>query len=378
MSAVCIAAGGTLVTGDLRAGPGAARFGLAELIEADRPAILSDYEQRLVAAGSPIVGDSTARQQAMAHAEQILSDVLNSLRAGRVQVDEGYNMLAWEIGTTRAAQRTHPRESLRAASMFFETTLTAIFRHLRAAEESIQFSLIIVLALNQSISVRIRGAAATYASYLLDHIHESHVEERRRIARELHDRIGSGVSLAYRQLELYEIDRLTEPVRASTRVEAAQQAILDTMENLRAITSELRLQEPLQSLEKALLTYLDSVRAEEVNVRLQVSGDETWMPSAVSDESFLILREAIRNALGHGQPATVLVRVDIAPHELRAVVVDDGMGFDSRQGSSGVGLSSMQERAALMGGTVTVSSQPGRGTQVELLVPLPGQRDEPS
>jgi signal transduction histidine kinase len=366
------------LAGNPREEPGSARYALAASVEADRPAILAAYARNLVAARSPIVSDPEARQQAMVQADQIITDVAESLRVGRVHVDEGYKLVTWEIGMARAARGTHPRESLKAASMFFEATVASLARHLTADEESLRLFVIAIRALNQSISVRIREAATTYSGYLLDKIHEAHLEERRRIARELHDRIGSGVSLAYRQLELFELYRTTEPVKASTRVETAQQAIQETMLNLRAVTSELRLQEPLKSLEKALLSYLDSARLEDVAIRLRVNGDESWAPPAVSDESFLILREAVRNALSHGHPTMVLVRVDIAPHELRASVVDDGSGFDPHNATGGVGLSSMQERAALIGGMVTVSSQADRGTHVELLVPLPGHRDEPT
>lgn len=355
-----------------------ARHALAASVEADRSTILAAYERALIAAGSPIAGDAQARQQAKVQAEQIITDLVESLRAGRVHVDERYKLVTWDIGMARAARGMHPRESLNAASIFFEVTVTSVARNLAAGEESLRLFMIAVRALNQSIGVRIREAATVYTGYLLDKIHEAHLEERRRIARELHDRIGSGISLAYRQLELFDIYHKTEPVKASTRVETAQQAIQETMLNLRSITSELRLQEPLKSLEKALLSYLDSARSDDVTIRLQVNGDESWASPAVSDESFLILREAVRNALSHGRPTIVLVRVDIAPHELRAAVIDDGSGFDPQEATGGVGLASMEERATLIGGRITISSHPGWGTHVELLVPLAGHRDEPT
>jgi signal transduction histidine kinase len=113
---------------------------------------------------------------------------------------------------------------------------------------------------------------------------------------------------------------------------------------------------------------------------LRVSGDETWAPSAVTEEAFLIIREAVRNALRHGAPAMVLIGVAFAPHELHAWVEDDGRGFAFDDmvddASAGAGLASMRERADLIGGRLTIASAPGRGARVELLVPLPGHRDE--
>ncbi len=114
-----------------------------------------------------------------------------------------------------------------------------------------------------------------------------------------------------------------------------------------------------------------------VAVRLQVNGDETWAPPAIRDESFLVIREAIRNALAHGDPGIVLIRVDIAPHEVRAWVEDDGSGFDiTAQDSERGGLLSMRERSELMGGSISIMSKPGWGSQVELVVPLAGRRDD--
>jgi signal transduction histidine kinase len=135
----------------------------------------------------------------------------------------------------------------------------------------------------------------------------------------------------------------------------------------------------VRNLEKALIQYIDSAAGEgtvPADVRLRVSGDETWASPAVIGEAFLILREAIRNALRHAAPRLVLIGVAVAPHELYAWVEDDGRGFVLGSHAASVpadnGLTSMRERVALLGGRLTIVSVPGRGTLVELLVPLPG------
>lgn len=158
----------------------------------------------------------------------------------------------------------------------------------------------------------------------------------------------------------------------------AKEALIEAMRRLRAVTSDLR-REPVRSLEGALVQYIDSAGAG-ADVRLRVSGDETWAPPAVIDEAYLIIREAIRNALSHGAPQMVLIGVALAPHELHARVEDDGCGFGSvtsaDRASTGTGLASMRERARLLGGWLTIASVPDSGTRVELVIPLPGRRDE--
>lgn len=365
------------MTGPSQQGSGSSRYAFATSIEASRAEILVSYAHKLAEIGSPIVHDAASRDQVIAHADQILSDVIASVRAGGVRLEDEH-LLAWDIGESRASSGVHPRESLRAAEVLFEVTMTTLSRHARIDEETFQLLMLAMLAMNRSISARIREAVIAYSGFLLSKIHEAHLGERRRIARELHDRIGHGISVTHQQLELYGLYRDTEPIKASARVETAQQAIDEAMQNLRAAISGLRLETPSKSLEKALLAFIEDVRVGAVDIRLRVNGDETWASAVIRDESFLILREAVRNALNHGEPTMVVVRVDIAPHELRASVKDDGRGFDPRRrpASAGIGLSSMRERSELIGGTLTVCSELARGTQVELLVPLPGLKDD--
>ncbi|MDP9861392.1 MULTISPECIES: sensor histidine kinase [Streptosporangium] len=317
-------------------------------------------------------------RQMMANAEEILSDVATALETGKVQTDDSHSLLAWDIGADRAGAGIHPKESLDAASIFFRIALSTLSELLREHPDYVRLFNIVTLSLEQSISTRIRAASESYTSFLLNKMHEVQVEERRRIARELHDRIGHGISVVHQQLELYEFHHSTEPARALVNVELAEQAIQETMRNLRQVTSELHPHEPLKSLEKALLGYLATVETGDVAVHLHVNGDETWASPEVRDESFLIFREATRNALAHAQASMILIRIDIAPHELLGFVRDNGRGFavDQVPNTGSMGLISMRERAELLGGTITVTSDPVEGTCVDLHMPLPGRLDE--
>jgi signal transduction histidine kinase len=230
------------------------------------------------------------------------------------------------------------------------------------------------MALERSITLRIRTAVAGYTSFLLNQVHEAQITERRRIARDLHDRIGPSISVTHRQLELFTMYQDTDSRKAGQKVEAAQRAIRESLRNLRAVTSDLYAHEPFKSLDVALKNYLEGADAEGVDVRVRVNGDESWAGPEVLDETFLVLREAARNALFHAGPTTLIINVDITPHEIRAFVEDDGRGFDPCQpsDSGGLGLSSMCERATLLGGRLSVRSRPGHGTHIDFAVPLGG------
>jgi len=222
------------------------------------------------------------------------------------------------------------------------------------------------LAGSRALNPRSRKAALDQAGSLLERIDHARDEERRRIARDLHDRLGESLSSALRQLELHEIT-------SGFSAEPVKESLVEAMRRLRATLSDLR-QEPAGSLRSAIARYIDSV-APEPEVLLRIEGDEAWVPDDILDEAFLVIREAIRNVLRHSDSATLMIAVTIAAHELHARVEDDGRGFlPGRLGgsaSAGNGLLSMRERACLMGGGLTVSSAPGQGTLIQLRIPLP-------
>ena len=220
-------------------------------------------------------------------------------------------------------------------------------------------------ALNESISRRMQAVAGACAASQVEREQRARSDERQRIARELHDRVGETLSVGLRRLDLQEIYGAgSDPSEAHV----ARDTLVEAMRRLRAVMSGLR-EAPVRSLEKAFIEYLDSVQAD-AEVRLHISGDEEWAPPAILDEVFLITKEALRNALKHGAPRLVLIGAEVGRDELRAWVLDDGRGFVSATAASeGVGLAAMRERAALIGGRLAVLSMPGQGTRVAALRP---------
>ncbi|MFD0634906.1 sensor histidine kinase [Catenulispora yoronensis] len=345
---------------------------LAARIEADHERILERYREQMTASGNALVQDDEALAQAMTNAGQVLEDVAASLRAGRVRIGDGYQAIAWDIGLTRAARGVNPGASLQSASLMFRTVLDAVARVLEERPEAFGLIVTATVALERSIMLRVRTAIAGYTGFLLNQIHDAQVTERRRIARDLHDRIGHSISVTHRQLELFDMYSEVDSGKASQKVEAAQRAVVESMQHLRAFTSDLYEFHSLKSLESALKQYVDSGAGEGAHPD-PGRGDESWAAPEIVDEVFLVLREAARNALRHGSPSTIVINVDITPQELRAFVEDDGEGFDVHDRGDGFGISSMRERARLLGGTLHLRSRMGKGTHVDLVIPLEGR-----
>ena len=104
---------------------------------------------------------------------------------------------------------------------------------------------------------------------------------------------------------------------------------------------------------------------------VSVEGDERALPPYVGNQVFLILREAIRNAVAHSVCKRVTVALEVNPSEVTGSVEDDGLGFEADGDTDGgVGLRAMRERVALIGCALHVSSEPEAGTKVTVYVPL--------
>lgn len=343
----------------------------AQLAQA-RPAILQEFMQRCYEKYSFIRDADAFSEYAMSIATDVIGDVVASVRAGEVRIDDGYRASARVIARLGRDECMTPADALGLATQLLSGMIGQLAEYVAADPALMPCFTGAVAALNESVACRMHAVAASIAANALDRVHSARVEERRRLARELHDRVGESLTIGLRRLDLQEALGTEDPPDETV----SRDALVEAMRRLRVVTSDLR-EPPVTNLEKALLDYLDSVRAD-AEVQLHISGDETWAPPAVRDELFLILREALRNALTHAAPTLVLVGVEVSAQELSAWVIDNGCGFSQalapENAASGTGLASMRERAVLVGGRLAVWSLPGHGTRVELHVPLPDQQ----
>jgi signal transduction histidine kinase len=333
---------------------------LAALIEDCRPWLLLTFAQRVQTAFNLAAENRPFLELAMVTAADVITDVTNSVRAAAVRIDDRNLPYAWAISRAGNEEGLSPADGLTVGMTLLSILLAALTSYVTTDPALMPCFTIATTALNESISRRMQAVANAWDANVLDRIHRAQTDERRRIARDLHDRVGEALSVGVRRLDLLEMNGPAEP---PDRDRIARKALVEAMRRIRVVTSDLR-EPPVQSLEKALISYLESVHAD-AEVQLRVSGDEAWVPPAVLDEAFLIVREAVRNALKHGNPRLVLIGVELSPRELTAWVIDDGGGFDPAEvagrTAGGTGLPSMRERAALIGGRLTVSSMPYHG-----------------
>ncbi|ALN64155.1 histidine kinase-, DNA gyrase B-, and HSP90-like ATPase family protein [Lysobacter antibioticus] len=200
-------------------------------------------------------------------------------------------------------------------------------------------------------------------------------DERRRLARELHDGIGQNLTaLKHRLVQL--ADGLSEEQR--TRLEAAIALCADTLEDTRELSRLLR--PPILDdlgLEPALRWLARSQsEASGMDVAIEIEA----LPALDGDLQTLLFRvaqEAINNAAKHAQARSVLLRLVARGGLLQLQVVDDGCGYDpdAVAASGGCGLGGMRERLRLYDGKLEIHSVPGEGTRLRAVLPLPPVAD---
>jgi len=189
-------------------------------------------------------------------------------------------------------------------------------------------------------------------------------EERRRLARELHDEIAQLLTAI--QLSLHHADADTpEMTRAKGLLAKTQQEIHRIIHDLRpSLLDDLGLSAAMKSYAEEHLIR------QGLSVSLEI---EEELPSRPEIEiaTFRIYQELVTNILRHAQAEHVSIELYEREGKLVLAVEDDGLGFSPTEKSEGVGITGMRERAALVNGSISLDSEPGMGTHVVVEIPIP-------
>jgi signal transduction histidine kinase len=222
---------------------------------------------------------------------------------------------------------------------------------------------------------------------LLEQAIAAQEDERKRIARELHDQTGQALSsllLWLRALEP-EANGSAGVTVSPARVQELKTIVTDALDGVRNLALELR---PsvlddlglVPALQRYVRTYQDRYT---LAIDFQTVGLEgVRLPPAVETGLYRIIQEALTNVVQHANAACVSLLLETRVGVIVAVVEDDGRGFEAERLARGelaenwLGLSGMRERAELLGGRLTVESTPGAGTTVFVEVPLGQERGE--
>jgi len=201
---------------------------------------------------------------------------------------------------------------------------------------------------------------------------EAVVEERARIARELHDAIAHNVSMMVVQAGAER--RVVDDGTTREVLGTIEQIGRDALTEMRRLVGMLRADtgDPLapQPGLDDLPLLATQVGEAGLPVDLSVEGERRDLPVGIELSAYRIVQEALTNALKHAGDARAAVRVRYGPDSLELEIVDDGPGGVSRVASGGHGLVGMRERVALYGGLFDAGRHPGGGFAVRVLLPV--------
>lgn len=200
----------------------------------------------------------------------------------------------------------------------------------------------------------------------------AHEDERRRLARDLHDDITQRLAALAIQVSTLEA-RSVDPAGLES-VHSIRDRLIELSEDVHALSYRLHptVIEDL-GLVEALRSECDRVgRSDTLRVRFEAEGDAAGLPPDAAVGVFRVAQAALRNVVRHAKASEVLVSLARTPGRLVLSVRDDGIGFDTASKAHGgsLGIASMRERMRLLGGAIDIESAAGRGTNILAWLPL--------
>ncbi len=204
------------------------------------------------------------------------------------------------------------------------------------------------------------------------HLLSAQEEERKRISRELHDETGQALMVI--RLYLGMLESAVAARSARGKIRETLEVVDRTIEGLRRTIARLS---PLVLQELGLIAAIrkeakDLARNTGVKARVAVSDDVGRLAPETETAIYRVVQEALHNVAKHAQAHTVNIQMSRENTTLRLVVEDDGVGMTPKPftGGRSFGLAGMRERIGMLGGSVRIASTKGRGTRLEVSVPV--------
>jgi two-component system, NarL family, sensor histidine kinase DegS len=226
------------------------------------------------------------------------------------------------------------------------------------------------------------GPATSASQSSIVRVIEAQETERQRLARQIHDGPAQSMTNLILQAEICERLFDLDPVQARVELGNLKNAVNAAFQKVRDFILTLR---PMMLDDLGLVPTLkqyvqDFEEKTKLSANMTVVGHETRLASYSEVTLFRVVQELLTNVQKHAHAAHVQVLLDFQDATVVASVEDDGSGFDMNELKSaapqrkGLGLSTMQERAELLGGQVQIDSRIGRGTRVRIEIPITQQQ----
>ncbi|MGB3758022.1 MAG: sensor histidine kinase [Rivularia sp. (in: cyanobacteria)] len=234
----------------------------------------------------------------------------------------------------------------------------------------------VLLLMNAVLSEResrdkLTAANEKLRQYALKIENQATLEERNRIAREIHDSLGHSLTALNLQLETANKLLNTNPEKAKDFLIRAKELGSQALKDVRESVSKMR-SDPLQeqSLETSIDVLIENFNhSTNINPNLQINLFYS-IPRDISTAIYRIVQESLTNISKYAQATEVNLEITTAATNVYLIVEDNGKGFNVTQNTTGFGLQSMRDRTLALDGNFHIESLPGKGTQIMVDIPL--------
>ncbi len=222
----------------------------------------------------------------------------------------------------------------------------------------------------EELTVQLEKANRQLASYAVQAEEMATVQERNRLAREIHDNLGHYLTVVNVQIEAARAVMSQNPERAEEALDKAQKLTREGLASVRQSVAALR-ESPTdnQTLINAIESLVQETRSSGLVVEFEVIGERRSLDSQTKLTLFRVTQEGLTNVRKHAHASRVDVALDYSlPQTVRLSIKDNGVGKSAAAGD-GFGLIGMQERIQMLGGQLAIESARGKGFRLETAVP---------
>ncbi|MDJ0594555.1 MAG: sensor histidine kinase [Pleurocapsa sp. MO_226.B13] len=207
--------------------------------------------------------------------------------------------------------------------------------------------------------------------YALKIENQATLQERNRIAREIHDSVGHYLTAQSIQLENTSVFLTQDPTKAANHLAKARQLGKDALFNIRASVATLR-NNPIQN--QPLKTTIEKLIQEfQSNTKIAIAPKidlTSKLPVEINTAIYRIVQEALTNITKHSQATKVDLYLQETTDQILLSIRDNGCGFNQNDNTTGFGLQGMEERTKALQGDFAIATKLGQGSQIEITIPL--------
>lgn len=197
-------------------------------------------------------------------------------------------------------------------------------------------------------------------------------KERRRISGDLHDGVGQMLSASLLNLNsFYQGIKSKLSSEEETKAKTTIELLTDSYDEMRSVSHQMMPNALLKSgLSVAIREFLNKIESEQLKVSLSVNGLSQRLDEQIETVMYRVVQECVNNIIKHAKADRISIQISKDEDGINCTVEDNGIGFNPKTKFKGIGLSNMQSRIAFLKGEVEIESAEGKGTLVNIFIPL--------